>query len=55
MEPEVRLFVFGNHDPAGTAVHRGQPADHSLDVDSLDGERLGKGASSVHQRVAPAE
>ena len=48
MEPTVRLFVFGNHDPAGTAVHRGQPADHSLDVDSLDGERLGEGVPSVH-------
>ncbi len=55
MEPAVRPVVFGNHYPAGTVVFRGRPTDHSPDVDSLDGERLGKTVSPVHQRLAPAE
>ena len=55
MEPVVRRVVFGNHGSAGTVVHRGRPADHSPDVDSLDGERLWKKVSTVRQRVASVE
>ncbi len=48
MELVVHPVVFGNHYPTGTVVYRGQPTDHTPDVDSLDGERLWKTLSSVH-------
>ena len=55
MGPAVRSVVSGDHGPAGHAVYRGRSSHDSPDVDSLDGERLRKTVSPVHQRLASAE
>ena len=40
MGPAVHGALFSGYGPAGTVVYRGQSSNDSLDVDSLDGERL---------------